>query len=159
MQCKCPIWTLLNFEDLAKKNSFLPLIWCLHSLFCCMYLFRKQSNKANIEHIEDVHVSLLSIEYLCTVSIEYLCTVSPPFVTVTSTMSGTVVIVFHFGITIKVVYQWPHHISGIIITVSHLVLQLKWSTNDHTTSDIIITVSHFGITIKTAYQRPHTSLA
>ena len=53
--CKCPIWTSPNFEEFATKNSFLPLIWCLQSLFCCMYLFRKQSNKANLKHIEDVH--------------------------------------------------------------------------------------------------------
>ena len=60
--CKCPIWTLPNFEDFAKKNSFLPLIWCLHSftLFCCMYLFRKQTIQQS-KPFEDIHVSLLSI--------------------------------------------------------------------------------------------------
>ena len=37
----------------------------LHSLFCwCISLENKQSNKANIKHIEDVHVSLLATEYL-----------------------------------------------------------------------------------------------
>ena len=33
-----------------KKIHFYPLMWCLHSLFCCLYLFRKQSNKANQTH-------------------------------------------------------------------------------------------------------------
>ena len=53
--CKVPFGPRQILEDFTKKSSFLPLTWCLHSLFCCMYLFRKQSNKANIRHIEDVH--------------------------------------------------------------------------------------------------------
>ena len=55
---KCPIWTSVNSGDFAKKNSFLPLIWCLHSLFCWMYrsFENEQSNKANIKHIEDVYM-------------------------------------------------------------------------------------------------------
>ena len=30
--CEYHIQTSLNFKDFAKKNSFLPLIWCSHSL-------------------------------------------------------------------------------------------------------------------------------
>ena len=55
---KCPIWTSVNSGDFAKKNSFLPLIWCLHSLFCWIYrsFENEHSNKANIKHIEDVYM-------------------------------------------------------------------------------------------------------
>ena len=53
---------LAEFRRFYKENNNIFTFNMVLTLFTLLYsLENKQSNKANVKHIEDVHVSLLSI--------------------------------------------------------------------------------------------------